>query len=773
MAVRVFWSLQLHQDIARIRSSSSSDHLLLYGFARDGSSEGDGGGDNDDAGCCAVAPAVVVAGAVAPSSADARTLAQRLRAAGAALRLRDDEVLTVLGEWRADAGGGGDGGAGGAGTGGKSSSSSSGIRAAATGSIAPSLSPPPPCWVTASGLRDYARTGAPMRCPAPPPALVRGCVRAPACVAVEWPGLGGGGGAVREVQVFVYAMPQLGRTHMPVLAAEAEHAAAALADAAAAVAAAEGGDSRTQKQQQQQQQQEQAADGSGWMGPGPGATSLEWACLCANRAPAVRWQVAGASSPPPAAVRRAGAWLEQQQQQRRQVSGRARWLDWRRAPIVAVAARVWSSIRALAASSSAGGAPWPDGCGSAAAVCRASQRSLDALCSQLLQCALGWLAAAALWRARGDLATAAARGGRALLDGAARPNIGWLLSAQPGGIKLHAELTLLYGAAASAAADAADAAYTAAWPAAAPLLAAALVAACALAGAGGGLAAAGALLRLLLAPLEAAYVCAAATYRLHLRCTRAMWRLMRGRAGAEDVAAAAAAAARLRPRQRRARSAAGGGPPLWGATDGAGGAGPRGGGGAGDDGDGGEVTLEHVIVGVLLFTPLLALLPTTLAWYLLAAALHAPALAARRALALAAGAAARNPAWALLRRAARPAACPGALCLEILQPAGAAAEEAQRRQQQDEEDGDEQQQRRPRTRRRQQQRPQQEPQRQRWFLLGCQPMGFGQVLTEAWRAPEAADGGDSGSGSGGGSGSAGLAASSLNLVRALLAGRPL
>lgn len=72
-----------------------------------------------------------------------------------------------------------------------------------------------------------------------------------------------------------------------------------------------------------------------------------------------------------------------------------------------------------------------------------------------------------------------------------------------------------------------------------------------------------------------------------------------------------------------------------------------------------EVTAEHVIVGVLLFTPLLALLPTTFAWYLLLSALRWGVVGVQAALLGAAAAAARNPVCAVLRRALRPAAYPG------------------------------------------------------------------------------------------------------------------
>ena len=230
----------------------------------------------------------------------------------------------------------------------------------------------------------------------------------------------------------------------------------------------------------------------------------------------------------------------------------------------------------------------------------------------------------------------------------------------PGGIKLHAELTFLLGNAATAALDAAQAAYAAAWPHTWGLLVWSLVAACALLGLCGGLAAAAAAARAVLLPLEAAYRLAAGLYRLHLRCLGAMWRLMRGKGGPE----AAVGAARLQLLRRRRQEAA--------AASRSGGGGGGGGGsaaaaelwgnsGAGDStgGAGDEVTAEHVIVGVLLFTPLLALLPTTAVWYLFACCLHFVPAAARGTLLAAAALAARNPACALLRRLLQPAAYPG------------------------------------------------------------------------------------------------------------------
>ncbi len=244
----------------------------------------------------------------------------------------------------------------------------------------------------------------------------------------------------------------------------------------------------------------------------------------------------------------------------------------------------------------------------------------------------------------------------------------------PGGVKLHAELTSLLGAVATAALEGSQAVYTALWPSVGGALVWVLVAAFGLLGLCGGLAAASDLIRVLLLPLQASYLAAAGLYRLHLRCLRAMWRLMRGEAKAE-AAAAAAGAVRLRLLRRKGRKEAGGRE----AAAAAAGAAAAGAGGAeaaslwGNnprrDGDG-EVTAEHVIVGVLLFTPLLALLPTTAAWYLLAALLHWAPAALRRALLGAAVLAARNPACAAARRALRPAAYPGERALGVGRAAG-------------------------------------------------------------------------------------------------------
>ena len=72
-----------------------------------------------------------------------------------------------------------------------------------------------------------------------------------------------------------------------------------------------------------------------------------------------------------------------------------------------------------------------------------------------------------------------------------------------------------------------------------------------------------------------------------------------------------------------------------------------------------ELTLEAVIVGVLLFTPLLLLLPTGLVFYALLAGLHLAAALVRSALAACALLAVRSPVAAIAVRWARPGLFPG------------------------------------------------------------------------------------------------------------------
>jgi hypothetical protein len=215
-------------------------------------------------------------------------------------------------------------------------------------------------------------------------------------------------------------------------------------------------------------------------------------------------------------------------------------------------------------------------------------------------------------------------------------------------VKLHAELTFLLGTAANSAVDDSEAAYAAAWPHLGDALIWAIAIACGLLGLCGGLAAASDAVRIVLLPLELSYRLLAFAYRLHLRGLRAMWRLMRG-AGGREAAAAAAGAARLRLlRRRRAATSAAQAPALgslWGNNA--------------EAGRDEEVTAEHVIVGVLLFTPLLALLPTTAAWYLLGSCLYLVPAAVCTVLRAGAALAERNLLCALVRRLLRPSAYPG------------------------------------------------------------------------------------------------------------------
>ena len=71
-----------------------------------------------------------------------------------------------------------------------------------------------------------------------------------------------------------------------------------------------------------------------------------------------------------------------------------------------------------------------------------------------------------------------------------------------------------------------------------------------------------------------------------------------------------------------------------------------------------ELTLEAVIVGVLLFTPLLLLLPTGAVFYALLAGLHLAASSLRLALAASALLAARGPLAAVAVRLAQPGLFP-------------------------------------------------------------------------------------------------------------------
>jgi hypothetical protein len=72
-----------------------------------------------------------------------------------------------------------------------------------------------------------------------------------------------------------------------------------------------------------------------------------------------------------------------------------------------------------------------------------------------------------------------------------------------------------------------------------------------------------------------------------------------------------------------------------------------------------EVVVEPLIVGVLLFVPLLALLPTTAAWHLAVTCSHMAAVALRMLLLLAASLLRHNPLLLLVWRLVHPMAFPG------------------------------------------------------------------------------------------------------------------
>lgn len=72
-----------------------------------------------------------------------------------------------------------------------------------------------------------------------------------------------------------------------------------------------------------------------------------------------------------------------------------------------------------------------------------------------------------------------------------------------------------------------------------------------------------------------------------------------------------------------------------------------------------EVVVEQLIVGVLLFVPLVALLPTTLAWVALATAMHVAGFLARCVLLWASQSLAVNLPVLLLWRMLQPTSFPG------------------------------------------------------------------------------------------------------------------
>lgn len=83
--------------------------------------------------------------------------------------------------------------------------------------------------------------------------------------------------------------------------------------------------------------------------------------------------------------------------------------------------------------------------------------------------------------------------------------------------------------------------------------------------------------------------------------------------------------------------------------------------------------VEQLIVGVLLFTPLLGLLPTSAAWYFSVTVLHAVLAGTRTALCCVAVGLRSTAVPALLERWVRPDAFPGELTVWPLAPAAAVA----------------------------------------------------------------------------------------------------
>ncbi|KAG2435169.1 hypothetical protein HXX76_007253 [Chlamydomonas incerta] len=291
------------------------------------------------------------------------------------------------------------------------------------------------------------------------------------------------------------------------------------------------------------------------------------------------------------------------------------------------------------------------------------------LLSLLVQLAAGPVAAAALWRHRTALA-GAVEAGAAGAEQMLREQYDWLATATPAGVKLHGELCALAAAAAHGLLSVGRAAARATWPRCWGAAAAAVAAAFGLAGLGGGLALLHDLLLLTAAgPLRLQAAATAALLRRHVGWLAAAWAMMRG---GGEATAAARRRRQLRQQaaqQRRAQSGgdgtAGGAPASAAfAAAAAASAGADGGvpisrletllGLAPDPGARDEVVVEPLIVGVLLFVPLLALLPSVAAWHLLVASAAAVAAAARAALAAAAGLLRLNPVVMLGWRLARP-----------------------------------------------------------------------------------------------------------------------
>jgi hypothetical protein len=181
------------------------------------------------------------------------------------------------------------------------------------------------------------------------------------------------------------------------------------------------------------------------------------------------------------------------------------------------------------------------------------------------------------------------------------------------GVKLHLELSWMLGDLAQAVLGAVAAAYRSTWRLLGPAALTAQAAAAAVGGASWACAAAADLLLLLLAPLVGVYVGCAAAHRLQLKCLSLTWRLIRGRQKVRRFGIR-----HVQQQQQQQQEGAGEAAGSSTASSAAGtstaeaaAAGPR-----------DEVSVDQLIVGVLLFTPLLGLLPTTAAWYLSVCALY-------------------------------------------------------------------------------------------------------------------------------------------------------
>jgi hypothetical protein len=273
---RVFWPLDL-------TGPPLEGGGALYGFSRPGSAR--------------VAAAVVVAGALDSGSPGCGDAELRLRSAAACLLLQPGEQLCVLGEWTADPpadsvegrrqrqdpagaptprttrarqrqqqrhkeGGKCDWSAANGKEGQQQQQQQRQRRQGGEGACSG-------VWVTAIGAAPHSRTRRPMACPHAPGAPLAGTAVPVPQLTVRWPGQDGCGA---DVDVFLYAVPQIGRSHAPVLAAEAAAAEAAAAEAAAVGAAAVGAaaDGKPTGVCASGRPAKAAAPGSGWMGDGPG-----------------------------------------------------------------------------------------------------------------------------------------------------------------------------------------------------------------------------------------------------------------------------------------------------------------------------------------------------------------------------------------------------------------------------------------------------------------------------------------------------------------------